>query len=155
MGTNVEIGYVFAGMRVAQFATMEEEFRKDGEELACDISPRFAFDVQKSELHSFVASTLRQSGRAVAKIEVDARFLIAEASVEGLKRDGRIVFPAKFLVQAASLCYGSERGVLFERLEGTPLSGTILPPVYFHDIVTEELVVETEDSAEKNNALKP
>lgn len=150
METNVEIGYVFAGMRVAQFATMEEEFRKDGGELACDISSRFSFDVPKCELHSFVSSTMRQSGRAVAKIEVDARFLIAEASVEALKQDGRIVFPVKFLIQAASLCYGSERGILFERLEGTPLSGTILPPVYFHDIVTKELAVETgRDSAEK------
>lgn len=138
-----EIEYRFAEMRVSQFATMEEDFRKGGEELECDLKARFKFDEPGGVLHSIVTSTLRQSGRPVARIAVDAGFAIAEASVEALRQDGKIVFPKAFLIQTASLCYGSERGILFERLEETPLRGTIIPPVYFHDIVEKELVVET------------
>lgn len=77
------------------------------------------------------------------KAVMSSYFEIAPDSIEEISEDdGRLVFDPMSLVQFASLNYGSLRGALYVKTANTPLKDLVIPPIYFHKIITSAFTIE-------------
>ena len=74
--------------------------------------------------------------------EVGCHFELSSESVEAMNQEDNIVIPAFILIQFASLCYGTMRGVIHTKTEGMPLNRFILPPIYFQDIIKQDYIAK-------------
>ena len=64
------------------------------------------------------------------------------ASIVRLHKDGQIIFAPQLLVQFASFCYGTMRGVIYTKTLGSSLNNYILPPVYFGNLIDKGFAVK-------------
>lgn len=71
------------------------------------------------------------------------RITFRNDSIEQMRNEnGQLVFVPQVLVQFASLNYGSLRGALFLKTQGSPLADYVLPPMFFGQIVDKAFMVE-------------
>ena len=136
-----EILYKYDKMELEQFAVLSENF-KPSENVEFETRTSFAFDKAQKILVSKIDVRANQGDALVMKGVLNSFFRFEDASVAAMETDGRVVIPAQVLIQAASLCYGSLRGIIFDRTIGTQLCNVILPPIYFNRIIDKDLAAE-------------
>lgn len=103
----------------------------------------FAYDRESRLLASKMTLTADDNSRTLMKAVMSSYFEIAPESVEELStEDGKLSFDPMSLVQFASLNYGSLRGALYVKNADTPLKDLVIPPVYFHKIITSAFAIE-------------
>lgn len=134
--------YRFSGMELAQFAMFEENCGDGLSEVRFLTEAQFSYDKGNHTLCSTITVNMSNGEKPLVKAELKSIFDIQPDSIEGLRRDGRITFAPPLLVQFASLCYGSIRGVIFAKTMGTPVGNLILPPVYFGNLIDKGLEVD-------------
>lgn len=123
-----EVYYRFANLDLHQFATFEEGYNEDNQDI--DISCKFAF------AYNFIQNivccsnsiSITKNGHPLIKAELDAYFAINEISVNAITDNGEIVLQPGLQAQFASLTYGTMRGVIFTKTINSPLNKIILPP---------------------------
>lgn len=136
--------YRFNNVSVEQFATLSNNFSKtDSMDYETFLSFRFLKDerllVSRAEVNLFQDKELKM------KAVLDCSFEVKEESVtEVIQENGNMVFPKHFLIQLASLNYGTLRGIVIERTKGTVFSSIILPPLLVGDIIKEDLIIPFE-----------
>lgn len=136
-----EVLYKFCRIELEQFAMFEENCRQEMQDVQLQTDARFSFDRENSIFCSRIAVNVSAMNQLLLKAELKSYFNIQPESVEHLRQDGRIVFTPPLLVQFASLCYGTLRGVVFTKTQGTMLCRYVLPPVYFDNIINKGFVV--------------
>ena len=134
--------YKYGKMELSQFAMFDENYSQETKEVQYQTEAQFSFDKENNVLCSKIAVSMFDVDKPLMKCELNSYFDIQPESIEGLRKDGRIVFAPPVLVQFASLCYGSMRGVIFTKVQGTPLDKYILPPIYFGTIIDKGFAVE-------------
>lgn len=137
-----QVLYRFSKMELEQFAMFEENCNPETTEVAFNTEAQFSYDKNNSMLCSKILVNMSNQGKPLVKAELKSYFSIHPESVENLRKDGRITFTPNLLVQFASLCYGSIRGVIFAKTTGTVINNFILPPVYFANMIDKGFVVE-------------
>lgn len=130
-----EIAYRFEKMQLEQFAMFLENYSPGMKNIAYSTETKFSFDKLQNVICSTISINMSCADKPLAKIVLSSFFKIKTESADVLTNDSRIIFPPSILVQFASLCYGSLRGVLFAKTAGTPLNNYILPPVHFNSII--------------------
>ena len=80
--------------------------------------------------------------KPLVKAELRSFFDIAPESIVRLHKDGQIIFAPQLLVQFASFCYGTMRGVIYTKTLGSSLNNYILPPVYFGNLIDKGFAVK-------------
>lgn len=94
-------------------------------------------------LCSKVTVTISALQKPLLKATIHGYFTFRTDSIEQMRNeDGQLVFVPQILVQFTSLNYGSLRGVLFLKTQGTPLADYILPPMFFGQIIDKAFIVE-------------
>jgi len=137
------IQYCFRKIDVAQFAIFLENYSGEISEVGFEMDAQFTFDKEQNVLCSrVIVSMTNEANQLLLKIELCCYFEIARESMQNILQDNSYVFDPPLLVQFASLCYGTLRGVIHMKTIDTPLNGYILPPVYFDTIIKEPFVVE-------------
>jgi len=134
--------YRFSRMELAQFAVFDENYSVEVTEVQYKTEVQFSFDKDLSVLCSKIIVNETCNEKPLLKAELNSYFDIQKESLNLLRREGRLLFPPMLLVQFASLCYGSMRGVIYAKTLGTPLSNFVLPPVYFANIINNGFEVE-------------
>ena len=142
MGQEQQVMYRFSRMDLAQFALFEENYSAEVNEVQYKTEAQFSFDKDLSVLCSKIIINETHNDKPLLKAELNSFFDIKKESLDLLQQDGHIVFPPMLLVQFASLCYSSMRGVIYTKTMGTPLCNFILPPVYFANIINKGFEVE-------------
>ena len=134
--------YKFSKMELEQFAMFEENYSSEIKEVEFQTEVQFSFDKSNNILCSKIVVNMLQSTKLLVKAELRSFFNIKSESIEEIRKDNKITFVPSLLVQFASLCYGSIRGVLFTKTLGTPMNSFILPPAYLDELIDKSFVVE-------------
>lgn len=141
---NQQILYKYVKVETEQFAIFEENFKQDVTDSMFQVETYFSFNQAQGVLVNRMAVIVLQQSSVILKIAMVDYFKIAEESLSALTNDNRINFPQSFLQQLASLSFGTLRGVLVAKTEGTKLSNLILPPTYIGNLIDKNFVVENE-----------
>ena len=137
-----QVLYKYSRMEIEQFAMFEGNYTPDMQEVQFQTEAQFSFDKGNSVLCSRIVVTMSSQEKPLIKSELKSYFNIQPESIDALRMEGKIMFPPQLLVQFASLCYGSMRGVIFTKTQGNALNNYILPPVYFGSLIDKGFVVE-------------
>lgn len=137
-----QLMYRYSKMELNQFAIFEDNCKKDMEEVQFNTEAQFSSDKDNSVLRSAIVVNAMFEGSPIMKAELFGFFDIHPKSIDGMRQDGHILFSPPALVQFASLCYGSMRGVIFAKTQGTPLNQYIIPPVYFGQMIDRGFSVD-------------
>ena len=139
---NQHVLYKFSKMELEQFAVFEENYSSEIKEVAFKTEVQFSFDKLNNILCSKVIVNVLQNTKLLVKAELRSFFNIKAESIKEITEDNKIIFFPPLLVQFASLCYGSMRGVLFAKTMGTPMSSFILPPAFLSNLIDKSFIVE-------------
>lgn len=137
-----QLMYRYSKMDLSQFAIFDENCNQPMDEVQFNTEAQFSFDKDSSVLCSTIVVNASFSDKPIMKAELRSYFDIHPDSIEGMRNNGHILFLPHSLVQFASLCYGSMRGIIFSKTQGTVLSQYILPPVYFSQLIDKGFSVE-------------
>ena len=137
-----QVMYRFVKMELEQFAMFEENCTPEPVEVQFQTEAQFSYDKDSYMLCSKIVVNASNQAKPLVKAELKSFFHLQPESIEGLRKEGRILFSPALLVQFASLCYGSIRGVIFAKTMGTPVSNFVLPPLYFGNLIDKGFVVE-------------
>lgn len=135
--------YRYRKIDLEQFAILSEDSIRTDEEVVFRTDLEFGYDKEHRLLSNKMTVTSTCGDNTLMKAVMTSYFEISDDSVTELTdENGRIVFDPMSLVQFASLNYGSLRGALYIKTYGTNIQDIVLPPVYFHKIITSAFIVE-------------
>lgn len=137
-----QILYKYSKIELEQFAMFEENYSDKEPDMQFETEVQFSFDRDNNILCSKIIVTASQSDNLLFKAVMNSYFEIKDESVRQLTQGKRIVFGPQLLVQFASLCYGTLRGVIHLKTLGTSLNPYILPPVFFDSIIDKPFTAE-------------
>lgn len=137
-----QVRYKYRKMELEQFASFEENIDKSIEEVQFQTETQFSFDKEEHVLCCTITTNMTQKGNPLLKCELRSYFDIDPKSLDGLRKDGKIIFFPGILVQFASLGYGTVRGIMYAKTIGTQLADFILPPIYFGTLIDKSFTVE-------------
>ena len=135
--------YRYRKIDLEQFAILSEDAIRAGEEVVFRTDLEFGYDKENRLLSNRMTVTSTSGDKTLMKAVMTSYFEISEDSLSELKDENdRLVFDPMSLVQFASLNYGSLRGAMYIKTYGTNSQDIVLPPVYFHKIITSAFIVE-------------
>ena len=134
--------YKYVKIDLTQFAYFEENYDQSITEIEFQTNVKFSFDKVNHILCCIILLNMLHNGKYLVKAEVKNFFDIEPNSLELLRNNGNIIFTPDLLVQFASFSYGSLRGILHVKTEGTVVNQFILPPVYMNKIITNGFEVQ-------------
>jgi hypothetical protein len=137
-----QVLYQYGKIELEQFAMFPENYSKDAQGIDFETEVQFSLDKEQSVLSCTIIANMYNGDKQLIKAELKSLFNIKPESISELKKDGRIVFAPTILIQFASLCYGSMRGVIFAKTMNTPLCDFVIPPIFFGNIIDKPFVVE-------------
>ena len=138
-----QLYYKYVKMELEQFALFEENLSEKQGEVQSQFQTQFSYDKEQDVLCSKIVVTLTGNEKILMKADMCSYFAFRKDSLEQMRNEaGHIVFVPQVLTQFASLNYGSLRGVLFLKTQGTQLANYILPPVLFGQIIDKSFVAE-------------
>lgn len=123
-----EILYQFISMELVQFATFEDCYVENDEDIEITNKFQFSYNFDENVMCCTSSVSLAKENRIFLKADLASYFGIEPNSAESLKESEDFIAPAELLAQFASLTYGSIRGVIFAKTMGTALNNIILPP---------------------------
>lgn len=129
--------YKVEGIEAKQFAYDVNNFIPDSE---IELSAQFNFpvNIQLMTVGCSGKYLFEQNGRTVAEVEIVVYFKIEENSFRSFYKGSQLILPVAFLQNIAYISLGTARGVIWDRLENTPLSKFILPAVNVRQIVNKD-----------------
>jgi len=136
------IMYRFSRLHLEQFAIFEENYKPKDNDIEFQSEVQYSFDIEHSILCCTITEKITGKEKPLIKAELNSYFDIQPESLSALRHNGKIMFPPSLLVQFASLCYGSLRGVIYAKTSNTPLSKYVIPPVYFANTIDKGFAVE-------------
>ncbi len=135
--------YKYRKIDLEQFAVLADGPIADDSSLNLRTELGFAYDKENRMLANTMTITVNNGNDVIMKAVMTSYFEISEETVaEVTREDGHILFDPMSLVQFASLNYGSLRGAIYIKAADTPLKDLVIPPVYFHKIITTAFEVD-------------
>lgn len=141
MKKNIQYSYV--KIKENQFAVFEENFVESN---SCEMEQelKYHFDSKSNIVECCNTIQYLQNSNIVLKLSVSSYFKIEEKSFLSLKAGGKYFFPQSFMIQLASLNYGTMRGIIYEKCVDNSLKSLVLPPFYFDEIIKDDVVFAEE-----------
>lgn len=138
-----QLYYKYAKIELEQFAMFEENVPEKPKDVQFQTQVQFSYDKEQDVLCNKIIVTMTDNEKILLKADMYSYFAFDKDSVEQMRNeDGHLVFVPQVLVQFTSLNYGSLRGALYLKTQGTPLADYILPPVFFGQIIDNAFVAE-------------
>ena len=137
-----QIQYRFRKIDVTQFAMFLENYSEQIKDVTFKTDTQFIFDKDQKVLNCRIGVAMSKDNRPLLKIELCCYFEITEETIENIRQENQYVFAPGVLIQFASLCYGTLRGVMHIKTLNTPLNGFILPPLYFEEVIKTPFVAQ-------------
>lgn len=138
----MQIQYKLVSMEVVSVDFFKDVFNKEKEEMNIHNSFSFGVDVSHHVLLCLHQISLQQEGKDFFAIQLNSLFALSPNSFNGMKKGKSLGIPQEFLVQCASISYGSMRGIVLLKAKENGLENIILPPAYMSDIIKSPMTVE-------------
>lgn len=145
----MNIKYRIHGISIDNFIFQKELYSK-GEGFALGHNFAFALNKEQCLLKCFYTENMFQNDKLFLVAKLTVCLEIKQDSFEQLVDKGVITIPANFLVQCASLAYGTMRGVVVDRTNDEGVDDIIMPAKYLQEDITKPMVIKLEDTIEKN-----
>lgn len=136
------IQYRLISMEVVDFNCFVDNFDSTSMEKKIHNSFSFAVDVKNHVLLCSHQLALSQNDKTFLDAQVNSMFALSQESFDEMKCDNKITIPQGFLVQCASISYGSLRGVVLVKAKEFGLENIILPPAYMNQIIESSMIIE-------------
>ena len=136
-----QIQYRFRKIDIAQFAMFMENYSDQIKDVAFKTDTQFSFDKDQNVLSCHIGVAMLKDNKPLLKIELCCSFEITAETIENIQLENQYVFAPALLIQFASLCYGTLRGVMHTKTLNMPLNNFILPPVYFDEVIKTPFAV--------------
>ena len=136
-----QVQYRFRKIDIAQFAMFMENYSDQIKDVAFKTDTQFSFDKDQNVLSCHIGVAMSKDNKPLLKIELCCSFEITSETIENLRQENQYVFAPALLIQFASLCYGTLRGVMHTKTLNTPLNNFILPPVYLDEVIKVPFIV--------------
>lgn len=135
--------YKYRKINLEQFAVLTDGPIEADTEINIRTDIEFAYERENRLLTSKMTLTADNNSQKLMKAVMSSFFEIAPESINEITdENGKLFFDPISLVQFASLNYGSLRGALYVKMADTPLKDLVIPPVYFHKIITSAFIIE-------------
>lgn len=139
---NQQVLYRYSKIELEQFAMFDENLSPNTTQVQFETEAQFSFDKENRILCSKIIVTSTESDKVLMKTELRSYFEIELKSIKNLKNEDKIIFSSQLLIQFASLCYSSLRGIIHIKTIGSKLNEFILPPICFDNIIDKSFIVE-------------
>jgi len=127
-------------IKVEQFAILEDKLPQND----IDFSAELTHGASKED--KVLAIRLKVSYTSDEKLllvcVVSCEFKIEPNSWQEWEKDNQVIVPRGFIAHLAMHTFGTARGILFSRTEGTPYQRLILPPTNVDAIIKEDFIIE-------------
>jgi hypothetical protein len=127
-------------IKVEQFAILENNIPHDDIGFSAELTPG------ASKEDKVIAIRLKASYTSNEKLllvcVVSCVFKVEPDSWKEWEQDNQIIVPRGFIAHLAMHTFGTARGILFSRTEGTPYQRLILPPTNVDAIIKEDFIIE-------------
>lgn len=138
-----QLYYKYAKMELEQFAIFEENLPSKIGEIQFLTQAQFSYDKEQHILCNKITVTMTTEEQPMLKAAICSYFAFRNDSVQQMRdENGHIAFAPHILVQFASLNYGSLRGMLHLKTQGTPLADYILPPIFFRQMIDKAFIAD-------------
>ena len=137
----MNIKYRIAGFDLTQFVPSWDGI-EGCESFDIKTGVDFAYNFEQNVIKSILNVDFSYKEKTALKIQLCTFVAISEDTVTSLEKDGKIVIPADFLAQCASLGHGALRGIMYLKTRNTPLEGIVLPPVVYGEMFKKPISFE-------------
>lgn len=142
-----DLGFAITNIKVVQFATTDEAYRKTGE---LEIQTDAAFGVAKDKKSIVVKLKFRfyKKESPFITLETACYFEINTKGWKQLeKEDNSIHIPKKLIAHLTVLTVGTTRGILHCKTEGTDYNKYILPTINVNQLIEEDVIFTANELA--------
>jgi hypothetical protein len=143
--TDKQVEFQLIGIKTEKFAYFDKvEIDSSNVEIQTQI--RFNLTPSEHQLDVYVFFTFKSNDEIFIAIEVGCKFLIKEENwnLFHLADSKSIVFPKEFIRHLLVLTFGTTRGVLHAKTEGSDLNRYFLPTMNVEELITEDVVLNFE-----------
>ena len=127
-------------IKVEQFAILENNFPQDDIDFSAELTHGASKEDKVIAIRLKVSYTSKETLLLVSV--VSCMFKIEPESWQEWVKDNKVVVPRGFIAHLAMHTFGTARGILFAKTEGTPYQRLILPPTNVDAMITEDFIIE-------------
>ncbi|OWW25055.1 hypothetical protein B4Q04_10935 [Zobellia sp. OII3] len=142
-----KLGFAFVGLKTVSFAQIEAAYKKTGE---VDLITNLAFGIDVND-HTITCSTKfsfeKKKDQPFLILELQGFFEINKNDfIKKVKQsDNSFLITKDLATHFAVLMFGSARGVLHAKTEGTIFNQYLLPTMDVKSMIQEDLVLNSSD----------
>lgn len=146
-----QVTFGLRNITTEQFAIIESAFDKSKENIELGNSLRFGFNIEKRIVSTLLSVNFSQDKGPFIILEIGCYFEIIKEHWDNLYNAelAEIKLPMEIARHLVVLAMGTLRGVLHAKVENTPFNMFILPTINVTELVTEDIVIKTNDPIEK------
>lgn len=146
-----QISFGLRKITTEQFAIIESAFDKSNDNIELTNNVRFGFNLEKRIITVFLSVNFNQDKGPFLLLEIGCYFEIIKEHWETFNNGdfSEIKLPVGLARHLVMLSIGTLRGVLHAKTENTPFNIFFLPTINVNDLVTEDILIKTDDVIEK------
>ena len=127
-------------IKVEQFAILENNIPQDDIDFSAELTHGASKEDKVIAIRLKVSYTSKETLLLVSV--VSCMFKIEPESWQEWVKDDKVIVPRGFIAHLAMHTFGTARGILFAKTEGTPYQRLILPPTNVDAMITEDFIIE-------------
>ena len=137
----MEIQFKYASIKTDQFAILDPHITIPANEYSLVGEVQIGNNYEARVIIITVSANYRAHDSLAITLKVTSYFEIDEASWTSLRSGEYIIVPKEFLLHICGLSFGTTRGILFAKTEGTDLNRMILPLTNLTQIVKGDMKI--------------
>lgn len=132
----MNIKFRIAKVDIAEFNFSPRLYLK-GDNFGMKHTFSFSFDAKEESLVCSYGVMMEQMDGVFLSSKIKVAYRLSTDSIESLSSKNKVRFPSSFLVQCASIGYGTMRGVVCAKTLEQGFTDIIMPPMFISDIIKE------------------
>lgn len=122
-------------INVDQFAILSED--KPSGEISVSISLAFKISNESERIACFLDVSFEKDNIPLMILKMNCEFQVSHDDWNAIEKDGELLIPIELQQILATQTIGVSRGILYSKVEGTPFSNFILPPINVVELLGE------------------
>ena len=127
-------------IKVEQFAILEDKLPQDEIDFSAELMHGASKEDKVIAIRLKVSYTSKETLLLVSVIS--CMFKIELESWQEWAKDNQVIVPRGFIAHLAMHTFGTARGILFAKTEGTPYQQLIVPPTNVDAMIKEDYIIE-------------
>ncbi len=138
------IKFRMSGIKIEQFAILSNKIPENGFRMSVKIGVG-ADKKNRKVIESLIVSYIEANNTSETPcliLQIACLFDIEPNDWESMLKEKKYIIPKKLLAHFAMHTFGTARGILFSKTEGTEWNKFVLPPHNVDAMITDDLIIE-------------